>query len=1591
MSTNAALEFQVDVPVFDILACTTVKSLLSRVLTQLKDAPLSGTRSYSPEPRRVRDHLAFRPISHSQQRMWFLHHYLDDKTVNNLLLECRVVGKIDVPTFARAWSLFTRRHESLCSRIVDTPHGLQQLPLEDPTFPLIVTETSAKDYNQHSDTARNAARNHVFDIGAGELVRGWLVISPTGEGNFFLASHHIAWDRASVHTVFKETSMIYKSIGDHQEPMQFLDPDPYQMIDYALWQNRWFEQKHLVEPQMQYWRRQLANIPSSVSLLPLSLVGERPKSKSYRVSDVERILDRDTAVSIGQFTQDRAITPFMLMASTLTLLIWQLTGDEDITIGIPDGDRGHSAFDSMVGFTVNMLAIRTKLESNDTRYCDFVENYRKTCLDAYHHGMLPYDVLLRDLNIPRSKNCNQVFQVVVNYQVAGAFKDCDYGHFKLTDYIHYNSGSQTDFKLDFEETLSGGLRCLWTYDTSLYDFEGMSEVASNFESLLKDILCKESQTRICDLLASNAQRRVPQLTTRKLLGEFEQKPFSTLFQAAISTHSDKVAICGCSGSITYRQLDLYTSQIANHLRADRLKTDAKVGICCPASVDMAIGIYGILRAGLVYVPIDIDFPEERVQQIIDDAAIEMLLIGGRGHRELIEPSDTKFLSYPIKHIEDLMSDSDNDIPIVQDSDIVSAEGFCCIFTSGTTGRPKGIMVGHRQLRYQMQSYHDYIGTCDSDKMLLVSSAVFDMSLTSLYGTILRGASLFIASQELRYSPPQLIQFAIENEITHITLTTTQLKFLFTADLSQLSQWKSLKSLVVGGEEVPTWVVSKFYSLGLPHAVLYNGYGPTETTVCNALKRILPQDQHEPRLEVGQPLFPAQFHILDENLNAVPPGTVGELYIGGEILNDGYLNREELTRASFIEKAMDGSKIADVPPIRLYKTGDKALVNASGNYQVLGRIAGDRQAKVRGIRVELNEVENAIYAALKILDDQVKIGVGLIAVVYHESQNILLAYLVADDCLIQDADRGKKLFADLRSVLKSKLPPHMIPNQWATTAGLPQTASGKLDYKSIQALSPENSANRVHVDQLAKPKDEEDVALMMMRIWRNVLDIDSELSLDDDFFALGGHSLLLLRVQREIIDTFGVQIRILDLFTNSSLHSLIALVTTMVSRNLLISVTSITGVDENRPPPKLGTEVIKNQVDSPVIDWTYETSIRLAKPLVNSRPNLSTRKVPLSNAVAILGACTMAGSHLLSHILTSTKAHVHCIAIPCQNKSTTQPGLRIKESLAHWGLLDSVGASNFERVSAYAGSLSERTLGLSQEKIALIKAEVSAIFVMDSEVSLMKRYEDLRTSNVQSLRFIISIAFDGLESSIPVHYLSTWGVPHLQCWKDTISESTDLVRHEVEMEHMEPSPDSSLGYLKARWVCEKLLCHAATMGLPVTIYRSCMCSSSRGSQRPLDREDINRRILEGILQTGLIPDFGSKRGGGMSWISADFLVESIFYLSHDTQRLSDQAQIYHIVSETHIPYTRLGDILETSRQGTPLAVVEPSEWFEALRAQGNPEITMHAEVLEAWVDAGWIPFQLNAQSTLARLQAVAIMPPTIDKEFLMRHVIGNAGF
>jgi thioester reductase-like protein len=831
----------------------------------------------------------------------------------------------------------------------------------------------------------------------------------------------------------------------------------------------------------------------------------------------------------------------------------------------------------------------------------------------------------------------------------------------------------------------------------------------------------------------------------------------------------------------------------------------------------------------------------------------------------------------------------------------------------------------------------------------------------------------------------MIEFVLRHQVSNCIITPTQLKLLFRAENHPaLKEWKCLRSMTLVGEPMPSWLLTNFLALDLPHAVLYNGYAPTETTIINALRPLKAEDAKGEFLPLCSPFPPTSFYILDPQGRPTPTGVPGELYIGGETVNDGYIKRPDLTPTVFLRTDSFSPEGQTVRPVSnyVYRTGDSFFVDFDGTVRCIGRIAGNRQVKIRGMRVELDEIETILYDTMRQLDGLLAMTFGLVGVVFvpaEDGRDKLVAYL---EQLEGDDDVQPEVEKFLKGKLRAVLPIHMVPGFIRFVPELPRTATSKLDYKALLSWKITDSEDHTPKESVElRTQEEKDIA----QIWADVLGSDRPLGRDTDFFSAGGSSILLLRVGTAIQAKFGIEISLADLFASPEIWAMASLLSPAADlSDKMHSPKADSGIgsdsDEHGRTETRGAS-------GRMIDWEEE----IALPLPPARQALShpanTAKVSSdtrSSAVALTGAAGMIGVHFLAHLLLETSHEVHCLACPGDDAKESKAG--ILSALATWRLDRDLTSKHLDRIIAYSGSLGDSDLGLKSSEIDALDATITEIWHLASDVSLIKGYDLLKPTNVGSLAFLIGMARGDNGGPVKkLHYLSTWAVPHLQIWSDSERSTDSVVTAPVTMSHFRPGRRQNLGYLKVRWVAEQLLAAAAAEGVPVSIFRAPMCAPDKSRGCALDQTDINRRILAGSLLLGKMPDFGSDEGGGMSWIDTSYLAPAMCALAERAGSEHGKPSIHHITTDQHTSYAALAEML-----GPDVQLVEPAEWFAALRATGDPEMNLQAGVLQEMWNAGWRPFAVDGPPDFSASSSDVPSPPHVDAAFL-RQVVGDVVF
>jgi amino acid adenylation domain-containing protein len=1016
------------------------------------------------------------PLSFAQQRLWFLDQLEPGSAVYNVPGALRISGPLDVAALERCFEEVTRRHEALRT-VFSKVHGEPvQTILPSLKLPISIVDLSdLPEYEREAEVRRRAVEGsqRYFDLTTGPLVRVAVLRLGQQDHVLLLTMHHIVSDGWSAGILFRELSVLYEAFTQGKpSPLNDL---PIQYADFASWQRGWL-QGEVLEGQLSYWKTQLEGAPR----LQLPTDRPRPPVRSYRGGKRSFVLDKKLTDALTALSRQENVTLFMTLLAAFQLLLHRYTAQEDIVIGSPIAGRTRPEIESLIGFFVNTLVLRNDFSGNPT-FREILSRVRKVCLDAYTHQDVPFEKLVEELRPERSLGQNPLFQVMFVLQNAPA-DTLRFAGLELSP-IH-GDGDQAKFDLTLtmrEE--NEGLRAVLNYSADLFDGTTIDRMIGHFQTLVEGIVADPEQ-RVSSLpILTEAERRRLLVEWNDTKKEYpNDKCVHELFEAQVERTPDAVALVYKDEQLTYRQLNERANRLANYLKARGVGPEVPVAVCMERSPEMITALLAILKAGGAYVPLDPEYPNERLGFILDDVRAKVVVTLERLAERFSQHSRSVFCM-----------DRDREGIVQQPRDNLPNETgpgnlAYVIYTSGSTGKPKGVEILHRGV-VRLLFGVEYAQLDAGRTFVHLAPTSFDASTFEIWGALLHGAKCVLAPQGFS-SPADLRDLLQRHKVTTLWLTAS----LFNLVIDQLPEALSqVHELLIGGEALSVPHVQRALSL-LPSTQIINGYGPTESATFTCCYRIPSKlDDALTSIPIGRPIGNTKVYILDSHLNPTPIGMPGELYIGGAGLARGYVNAAELTSQKFIP-----NPFATTPRERLYKTGDLARRLPDGNIEFLGRL--DHQVKIRGFRIELGEIESALRQHGGIRETVVAVRQD------GDREKQLVAYIAPKD----DAPTTH----DLRRFLRQKLPGYMIPSAFVYLPALPLAANGKTDYGALPEAT--SHGTRDH-NEYAAPRDETERVLC--RIWSEVLGVD-RVGLDDDFFAIGGHSLLAAKLFARLDESFG---------------------------------------------------------------------------------------------------------------------------------------------------------------------------------------------------------------------------------------------------------------------------------------------------------------------------------------------------------------------------------------------------------------------------------------------------------------------------------------
>lgn len=1275
------------------------------------------------------------PMSFGQARFWFLRSYLEDPTTFNVTTSIHLQGSLDEDRLAQSVATIGQRHEALRTRFfTDHDNRPMQAVLECSVLRLERKNVSP---GRSVSEAYDQLRNHVYDLGNGETMRVVLLKFSPLSHQILLGYHHINMDGVSFEIFFSDLEKAYNgNLSVNSSVLQYPDFAAKQRHEFA--QGRWSK-------ELEFWQRQYQTLPPPLPLLPLarstsrvSLTRYNSDLTSYRVPPALSSQIYDTCKKIK-------VSPFQFYLTVYKVLLTRFVEVDDFCIGVADANRNDLDVQQSLGCYLNLLPVR--FDGRATTFSEAVKETKNKAQQAYANSKVPFDVLLQKLNVPRSSSHSPLFQVFLNYRQGVAekrtFAGCE------SEWDAFDGGQIAyDLSLDVVDNVGGDALLRLFSQTALYSARDGEVLMKSFVNLLEAFSRNPAARLTRPPLHSKEDTQKGLIAGRGsyLPLEWQGTLVHRIDHVAQSHEFSPAVKDGLGNDLTFAQMIRRANSIAAALLDANIVNGLNVGVFQEPSADWICSLLAIMRVGAVYVPLDPRATTSRLAAIVEGCQPALILCDNSMERQVPE---IKF-NGRIVNVSRIHSTA-RAVPNASREDLTMA----ILYTSGSTGTPKGIEMKHAIFRDHVETVsRSWLISAAGKAALQQSSFSFDMSLVQIFWPLCSGGCVFVAPQSARGDPVAISKIISTEKISITAATPSEyINWIDYGDADSLreSPWSLAIS---GGENVTEQMVLAFDQLKMPNFRLMNCYGPTEITFFSHVAEIA-LGKEKGDFADFVPWVNVSSYIVDSKLNPLPVGVPGEVAVGGMGVASGYYDKKELTAERFVQDPYASEDFIDRGWKTMHLTGDRGRLTANGALLLEGRIAGDTQIKLRGLRIDLQEIESSIVQGSE--------GMIIHAVVSvrqsRENEAKLLIGHVEFSPSKTSSDANTfiaKVVADL------PLPQYMRPTMVIPVERIPRTESGKLDRLAVQALPlPQRQQGK------PMPEDFSDTESRLLRLWRDVLAEDildsSTVDQESDFFQVGGTSMLLTVLRSRIKETFEHDIPLVQLFDVSTLGRMAAQIHAAIN-----PIRAVTAGDTQAHVVNPTSTSIPVMVQKEVIDWESETSIPA---------NIIPSTVLGSNEpriVILTGATGFLGKKILQLLVETTSIEkIYCIAIRPDYSQT-----------------DAIFSSS--KVVVYRGDQTLPLLGLPPSEITPILSEANAIIHNGADVSFLKSYTSLRQVNVASTKQLAGWA---VEHGLQFHYISTASVANL-------SERESYPS--VSVRDFKPATDGSNGYIASKWASEIFL-------------------------------------------------------------------------------------------------------------------------------------------------------------------------------------------
>ncbi|KQO31331.1 hypothetical protein ASF10_22090 [Flavobacterium sp. Leaf82] len=1026
-------------------------------------------------------------LTSSQHRMWVLSQFEGGSQAYNISFAAKISGLLEKEIIEQSFKHLVERHEILRTSFRFDPvtetarqfiQSTDEINLDFEYFDfshLADKEEKIKDIISDNNAVP-------FQLENAPLFKICLFKTSENESIFFIVMHHIISDGWSVKVLFSEIFYIYNCIKNNL-PIQLPKLD-IQYKDYTSWVHEAFRTEKYKNAEI-FWLDQLQG---EIPILDLSTKSKRPAILTFNGDFIANEYLGELPRMLNEIARNNNVSLFILLETVVKVLLYRYSAQKDIIIGTPVAGREHPELENQIGLYINTIAVRSHFDDENS-FVDLLSKEKTILLNALQNQQYPFSDLVSKLDLIRDPSHSALFDVMVLLQ---NHKKTNQNQINLNDFTiepfeFDKTTAHFDLTFTFEES-DDELTLKIEYNTDIYTELFVQKIFTHFENIVKVIYANPSVLiEKIDYLSPSEKEQLSSMFDNSNVSYPSELTIIDIFEEQASKYPDNIAVVFGNETLTYKELNEASNQLGAYLREQyQIASDDLICMSMQASHRMVISILGILKAGAGYVPINVDFPPERVNYIIKDTASKVVL------------DENEFEKFAL--VQDTYSKSN--IQKINTPDNIAY----LIYTSGTTGNPKGVIIEHKNVTRLLLNDADLFDFSANDAWTMFHSYSFDFSVWEMYGALFFGGKLIVIAKEMAKDPKLFLNLLIQEKVTVLNQTPSAFYNLIAQEAENANTDLSLRYVIFGGEALTPRKLKNWKSR-YPQTRLINMYGITETTVHVTYKEIMDTDIQYNISNIGKPIPTLSGYVLDQNQQLVPIGLIGELYVGGLGVARGYLNQEELTRQKFIENPFAKGE-------RLYRSGDLVRILANGEMQYEGRI--DEQVKIRGYRIELGEIESAILSVPKVKE------VALLVKEDASQQKSIFAYVTTQSSVT---------VADFRGALSSILPEYMIPSSFIELESMPLTVNGKIDKKALHNLGTNNT--NIGTPYTA-PTNEIEEKLVL--IWQKVLE-KQEIGIHNTFFELGGDSIKVLRIINESRKELNLEISVADIYRNNTIKSL----------------------------------------------------------------------------------------------------------------------------------------------------------------------------------------------------------------------------------------------------------------------------------------------------------------------------------------------------------------------------------------------------------------------------------------------------------------------